>query len=84
MISIRPNSSLMANATPSRMEYTREEMLVLASLRRDTKRTCSYCAWYVKKGTQKGCFPNGDYRKWLSPEEFGSGCEEFEPREKKS
>ena len=72
----------MANPKPSRSEYTPEEMLVLASLRRSSKRTCKYCAWYVPKGTQKGCFPDGSYRKWLSPEEFSSGCDAFAAIEK--
>lgn len=60
-------------------DYTKDEMLVLASLRRTSKRTCAYCAWYVPKGNQKGCFPLSKYRKWLSPEEFESGCDRFEP-----
>jgi len=67
----------MAKSTSSGLEYTPEEMLVLASLRKSSKRTCRYCAWYVPKGTQKGCFPEGSYRKWLSPEEFSSGCDAF-------
>ncbi len=67
----------MAKPSPGESEYTREEMLVLATLRRGSKRTCRYCAWYVQKGAQKGCYPDGAYRKWLSPEEFGSGCDRF-------
>jgi len=65
-------------------EYTREELLVLASLRRSSKRTCRYCAWYVQKDGQRGCFPEGRYRKWLSPEESESGCDGFSAKEKKA
>lgn len=63
----------------ARGEYTREEMLVLASLRRSSGRTCRNCAWFVQKAGQRGCFPDGKYRKWLSPEEFESGCDVFQP-----
>ena len=72
----------MTKTSASKSGYTREEMIVLASLRRSSKRTCRYCTWYVQKGTQKGCFPAGSYRKWLSPEEFSSGCDRFAPLEK--
>ena len=73
----------MAKVSASGSDYTPEEMLVLATLRKSSKRTCRYCTWYVQKGTQKGCFPNGSYRKWLSPEEFSSGCDGFAAVEKK-
>ena len=68
--------------SPSAVEYTPEEMLVLASLRKSSKRTCRYCAFYVQKGNQRGCFPDGSYRKWLSPEEFESGCDRFAVKDK--
>jgi hypothetical protein len=57
--------------------YTREEMTILASLRRNTGRTCKTCEWYSARGNNRGCFPDGKYRKWLSPEEYASGCELF-------
>lgn len=60
-------------------DYTREERIVLASLRRSSGRTCRSCRWYTPKGKQRGCFPEGRYRKWLSPEEFDSGCDRFMP-----
>jgi len=59
--------------------YTPEELLVLASLRRGSGRTCRNCRWYRPKGKHRGCFPEGSYRKWLSPEEFESGCDGFSP-----
>lgn len=61
-------------------DYTREERIVLASLRRTSGRTCRKCAWYMQKGNHKGCFPMGKYRKWLSHEEFASGCERYAPK----
>jgi len=64
-------------------EYTREERIVLASLRRRSGRTCRSCEWYEARGRQRGCFPKGKYRKWLSPEEYESGCDSFEPSKKK-
>ncbi|MCU0853072.1 MAG: hypothetical protein MUC90_07480 [Thermoplasmata archaeon] len=57
--------------------YTREELLVLASLRKRSKRTCRYCTHFVQKGSQRGCFPEGIYRKWLSAEEYDAGCDRF-------
>ena len=70
----------MAKPAQAPGEYTREEMLVLAALRRSSRRTCRYCAFYLQKGKQRGCFPNGNYRKWLSPEEFESGCDGFDAK----
>ena len=64
-------------------DYTREELLVLASLRRSSGRTCRSCAWYLARGKQRGCYPNGNYRKWLSQEEYESGCERFSGKQKK-
>jgi hypothetical protein len=63
--------------------YTREELLVLASLRSTTGRTCRNCVWFVARGKHRGCFPAGRYRKWLSPEEFDSGCDMFSKMETK-
>lgn len=63
--------------------YTREEMLVLSSLRRSSGRTCRSCKWCSAKGQQRGCFPEGKYRKWLSPEEYSSGCDRFAPAKEK-
>jgi hypothetical protein len=63
--------------------YTREELLVLASLRRTTGRTCRNCVWFVTRGKHRGCFPAGRYRKWLSLEEFDSGCDMFSKMETK-
>jgi hypothetical protein len=64
-------------------DYTREERIVLAGIRRGSGRTCVNCAWFVPKGRQRGCFPGQKYRKWLSYEEYGSGCELFRPKEDK-
>lgn len=64
--------------------YTREELLVLASLRKRSRRTCRYCAHFVQRGGQRGCFPEGDYRKWLSAEEYEAGCDGFKPLKKES
>ena len=63
--------------------YTREELIVLAGIRRGSGRTCGNCAWFVSKGRQKGCYPDGRYRKWLSVQEFDSGCELFLPKSEK-
>jgi hypothetical protein len=60
--------------------YTREEIIVLGSLRRGSGRTCKSCEWYSARGKNRGCFPEGKYRKWLSPEEFSSGCDMFMKR----
>lgn len=64
-------------------DYTREEMLVLANLRRSSGRTCRNCAWFSAKGSHRGCFPDGRYRKWLSPEEYESGCDRYSARDEK-
>jgi hypothetical protein len=32
------------------------------------------------RGQQRGCFPEGKYRKFLSPDEYDSGCERFAAR----
>lgn len=63
--------------------YTRDEMLVLANLRRSSGRTCRNCEWYSAKGAHRGCFPEGKYRKWLGPEEYSSGCDRFKDARKK-
>ena len=64
-------------------EYTRDELLVLAGLRRSSGRTCRNCAWFAMRGKHRGCFPQGKYRKWLSPEEYSSGCTLFDDVRKK-
>jgi len=65
-------------------DYTLEELQILASLRRSTGRTCTSCAWFKASGNQRGCFPEGRYRKWLSSAEFEAGCEIHESKEKKA
>ena len=67
----------------SRDDYTREERVVLASIRRSSGRTCRNCAWFEPRGGQKGCFQNGAYKKWLSAEEFSAGCDMFVAKDKK-
>jgi len=67
----------------SETEYTNEEMILLAQLRRSSGRVCRNCQWYSDRGKHKGCFPDGKYRKWLSPEEFEAGCDAFKERPKK-
>ncbi|OGS43683.1 MAG: hypothetical protein A3K76_04525 [Euryarchaeota archaeon RBG_13_57_23] len=64
-------------------EYTAEELIVLASIRRSSGRTCRKCKWLVAKGGHKGCYPSGKYRKWLSQIEFESGCDMFLPESDK-
>jgi hypothetical protein len=64
--------------------YTREELIVLAGIRRGSGRTCCNCAWFVAKGRQRGCYPEGKYRKWLSFEEFTSGCDFFRAKDDKN
>lgn len=71
-----------AEARHDKSEYTREELIVLAELRRRSGRTCESCAWYVLRGRQRGCFPERRYRKWLSAEEFSSGCNVFTAKNK--
>ncbi len=64
-------------------EYTREELIVLAGLRRRSGRTCRGCKWFRPNGKQRGCFPEDRYRKWLSEAEFEAGCELFSALEGK-
>ena len=61
-------------------DYTAEELEVLAGLRRSTGRTCASCAWFKQTGSQRGCFPEGHYRKWLGPKEYEAGCDLFMKR----
>ena len=68
----------MRQAGGAHPEYTREELEVLARVRKDSGRTCPRCAWYRKSGSHRGCFPHGRYRKWLSEKEFEAGCDLFE------
>jgi len=58
-------------------DYTKEELEVLAKVRRDSGRTCPRCAWYRQSGGHRGCFPEGKYRKWLSEKEYAAGCHLF-------
>ena len=62
-------------------EYTPEERAVLATLRRSSGRTCANCKWLETRGKHKGCFPEGRYRKFLSKNEFESGCDEHVAKE---
>lgn len=61
--------------------YTEDELRFLAALRASSGRTCRRCKWLSMRGQQRGCFPGGKYRKFLSDAEYGSGCEQFEPRQ---
>jgi len=69
--------------SPAKDGYTREERLILASIRAKSGRTCRNCSWLVSKGGHRGCFPEGAYRKWLSADEFNSGCDQFVARGEK-
>lgn len=60
--------------------YTKDEQRFLAGLRRSSGRTCKRCKWLSMRGQQRGCFPEGNYRKFLSADEYESGCELFSPR----
>jgi hypothetical protein len=60
--------------------YTKDEQRFLAGLRRSSGRTCRRCKWLSMRGQQRGCFPEGKYRKFLSAEEYESGCERFSPK----
>lgn len=61
-------------------DYTRDEQRFLAGLRKSSGRTCRRCKWLSMRGQQRGCFPEGKYRKFLSADEYESGCELFSPR----
>ncbi|HIH01272.1 TPA: hypothetical protein HA259_04225 [Thermoplasmata archaeon] len=58
-------------------DFTEEERIILASLRKKTGRTCVSCRWFVEKGQHRGCYPDGKYRKFLSKSEFESGCDVY-------
>ena len=62
-------------------DFTEDERRFLAGLRRTTGRTCRRCKWLSMRGQQRGCFPEGKYRKFLSAAEYESGCDMFGPRE---
>lgn len=81
--SFHPHYAVMGMNQEDRDSYTREELIVLASARRGSGRTCRYCAWLSMRGSQRGCFPDNVYRKFLSQAEYEAGCERFAPREKK-
>jgi len=61
-------------------DYTLEERKILASLRKSTGRTCMRCEWYSERGSHRGCFPDGKYRKFLSASEFEAGCDSFKAK----
>ncbi len=61
--------------------YTDDELRFLAGLRKTQGRTCRKCQWLTMRGQQRGCFPEGKYRKFLSGTEYESGCDMFAPRE---
>ena len=61
--------------------YTPEEREMLARLRRSSGRTCKNCSWFSQRGSHRGCFPNGRYRKFLSASEFEAGCDSFQRKE---
>jgi hypothetical protein len=58
-------------------DYTLEERMILASLRKTSGRTCASCRWLVEKGQHRGCYPEGKYRKFLSRSEFEAGCDSY-------
>jgi len=67
----------MTGAGQRNDDYTAEERLILASLRRGSGRTCASCRWFVEKGKHRGCYPEGKYRKFLSRSEFEAGCDMY-------
>ena len=66
---------------PQEDDYTPEERQVLASLRRSSGRTCRNCEWLSVRGSHRGCFPEGKYRKFLSASEYEAGCSMFKAKE---
>ncbi|MGD9963372.1 MAG: hypothetical protein AB7S97_05680, partial [Thermoplasmata archaeon] len=78
----RVDTSPMAARSPTgENDFTEDERRFLAGLRRTSGRTCRQCKWLSMRGQQRGCFPEGRYRKFLSAAEYDSGCELFAPRE---
>lgn len=71
---------MRTNRTP-KDDFTDEERMILASLRKKSGRTCVKCRWYETKGQHKGCYPEGKYRKFLSKTEFEAGCDLYTPPE---
>jgi hypothetical protein len=65
---------------PQDQNYTKDEMEFLSELRRRDGRTCRHCSWLSVRGNQRGCFPDGKYRKFLSAKEYEAGCDSFERR----
>jgi hypothetical protein len=57
--------------------YTKDELAFLSEVRKRDGRTCRHCAWLSVRGNQRGCFPQGTYRKFLSAQEYEAGCLEF-------
>lgn len=74
-------SPMAARAPTGENDYTEDERRFLAGLRMTSGRTCRRCKWLSMRGQQRGCFPEGKYRKFLSATEYDSGCELFAPRE---
>lgn len=64
--------------------YTEDERRFLSMLRRGSGRTCRRCRWLSMRGQQRGCFPEGKYRKFLSKTEYESGCDLFEARDEQA
>lgn len=71
----------MDRSDDGRGSYTDDEVRFLATLRRRSERTCRHCRWLSMRGQQRGCFPQGKYRKFLSKTEYESGCDMFVPRD---
>ncbi|MCU0858973.1 MAG: hypothetical protein MUE55_00045 [Thermoplasmata archaeon] len=66
---------------PQDQDYTKDELAFLSELRRREGRTCRHCSWLSVRGNQRGCFPQGKYRKFLSNAEYESGCLQFVSRD---
>jgi hypothetical protein len=60
--------------------YTADERRFLADLRKTSGRSCRECRWLSMRGNQRGCFPDGKYRKFLSKDEYEAGCDRFESK----
>ncbi len=80
VLSVIVDSVWATHMAAERDEYTLEERKVLASLRKSSGRTCRNCEWYSQRGANRGCFPDGKYRKFLSASEFEAGCDSFKAR----
>lgn len=79
----KPHRDTSRMTAPRRDEdgsFTEDERRFLAGLRKSSGRTCRRCKWLSMRGQQRGCFPEGAYRKFLSASEYESGCELFQSR----